>query len=66
MWSLKCGKSNLTTRATTMNNESKILGQVVSIGKARIHNHLGELVKGTVEQTFNAMLLAKKAATMTI
>ena len=49
-----------------MNNESKILGQVVSIGKARIHNHLGELVKGTVEQTFNAMLLAKKAATMTI
>lgn len=45
-----------------MNNDSKKLGQVVSIDEAKIENHLGELVRGTVEQTLNAMLEAEADA----
>jgi len=43
----------------TNNNESKTLGKVVQIDEARIQDHLGELVRGTVEETLNAMLDAE-------
>ena len=42
-----------------MSNHSKKLGKVVSIDDAKIHDHLGELVRGTVEETLNAMLDAE-------
>ncbi|MEJ2396491.1 MAG: transposase [Candidatus Thiodiazotropha sp.] len=42
-----------------MSNHSKKLGKVVSIDDAKIHVHLGELVRGTVEKTLNAMLDAE-------
>jgi transposase-like protein len=42
-----------------MSNDSKKLGQVVNIDESKIHNHLGELVRGTVEDTLNAMLEAE-------
>jgi putative transposase len=45
-----------------MSNDSKKLGQVVSIDETKIENHLGELVRGTVEQTINAMLEAEADA----
>jgi transposase-like protein len=41
------------------NSESKTLGKVVQIDEARIQDHLGELVRGTVEETLNAMLDAE-------
>ena len=43
-------------------SESKTLGKVVQIDDARIQDHLGELVRGTVEQTLNAMLDAEADA----
>ena len=43
-------------------NESKALGKVVKIDDARIQDHLGELVRGTVEETLNAMLDAEADA----
>lgn len=43
-------------------SESKTLGKVVSIDEARIQDHLGELVRGTVEDTLNAMLDAEADA----
>ena len=46
----------------TNNNESKTLGKVVQIDEARIQDHLGELVRGTVEETLNAMLDAEADA----
>jgi hypothetical protein len=42
-----------------MSNHSKKLGRVVSIDEAKIHDHVGELVRGTVEETLNAMLDAE-------
>lgn len=42
-----------------MSNLSKKLGKVVSIDEAKIHDHLGELVRGTVEESLNAMLDAE-------
>ena len=45
-----------------MTNNSKKLGRVVSIDEAKIENHLGEMVRGTVEQTLNAMLDAEADA----
>ncbi len=45
-----------------MSNHSKKLGEVVSIDEAKIHDHLGELVRGTVEETLNAMLEAEADA----
>ncbi|MES9829205.1 MAG: hypothetical protein ABW201_13125 [Candidatus Thiodiazotropha sp.] len=42
-----------------MNNHSKKLGKVVNIDDAKINDHLGELVRGTVEETLNAMLDAE-------
>lgn len=42
-----------------MSNHSKKLGKVVNIDDAKITDHLGELVRGTVEETLNAMLDAE-------
>jgi len=41
-----------------MNNdsESKTLGKVIQIDEARTQDHLGEMVRDTVEETLNAML----------
>ncbi|MCA3555949.1 MAG: IS256 family transposase, partial [Aestuariivirga sp.] len=37
-------------------NEGRSMGQVIKIDAARIRDHLGEIVRGTVEETLNAML----------
>ena len=39
--------------------ETKPLGQVIRIDDARIRDHLGEMVRGTVEEALNAMLDAE-------
>lgn len=44
------------------NNETKALGKVFQIDDSRIQDHLGELVRGTVEETVNAMLDAEADA----
>jgi putative transposase len=36
--------------------DEKPMGQVIQIDEARIRDHLGEMVRGTVEETLNAML----------
>ena len=46
----------------TMSNDTKTLNKVVQIDEARIQDHLGELVRGTVEETLNAMLEAEADA----
>lgn len=46
----------------SQDSESKALGKVVQINDARIQDHLGELVRGTVEETLNAMLDAEADA----
>ena len=38
------------------------MGQVIQIDEARIRDHLGEMVRGTVEETLNAMLDAGRPA----
>ena len=45
-----------------MQEDSKELGKVVQIDESRIKDHLGELVRGTVEETLNAMLDAEADA----
>ena len=35
------------------------MGQVILIDEARIKDHLGEMVRGTVEEALNAMLDAE-------
>src|SRR5918993_1924852 len=35
------------------------MGEVIQIDEARIRDHLGEIVRGTVEETLNAMLEAE-------
>src|SRR5437870_2119224 len=40
-------------------SDEKSMGQVIQIDEARIRDHLGELVRGTVEETLNAMLDAE-------
>src|ERR1700735_2641231 len=37
----------------------KAMGQVIQIDEARIRDHLGEMVRGTVEETLNAVLDAE-------
>src|SRR5580692_4325842 len=37
----------------------KAMGQVIQIDEARIRDHLGEMVRGTVEETINALLDAE-------
>jgi putative transposase len=39
--------------------ETKLMGQVIQIDEGRIRDHLGEMVRGTVEQALNAMLDAE-------
>ena len=38
-----------------MKDDTKKLNNVVSIDETRIQDHLGELVRGTVEETLNAL-----------
>jgi putative transposase len=47
--------------ATTVEESSseRELGQVVKIDEGRIRDHLGELVRGTVEETLNGLLEAE-------
>ncbi len=40
-------------------SDEKPMGQVIQIDEARIRDHLGEMVRGTVEETLNAMLEAE-------
>src|SRR6188472_4237469 len=40
-------------------NDEKTMGQVIQIDEARIRDHLGEMVRGTVEASLNAMLDAE-------
>lgn len=44
-----------------MSDESgvKPMGQIIQIDEARIRDHLGEMVRGTVEETLNALLDAE-------
>ncbi len=37
----------------------KAMGQVIQIDEARLRDHLGEMVRGTVEETLNALLDAE-------
>ena len=39
----------------------KAMGQVIQIDEARIRDHLGAMVRGTVEETLNALLDASAA-----
>ena len=39
--------------------KTKPMGQVIQIDEARIRDHLGEMVRGTVEEALNAMLDAE-------
>ena len=41
------------------NETPKPMGQVIQIDEARIRDHLGEMVRGTVEEALNAMLDAE-------
>jgi transposase-like protein len=43
-------------------DSKKPLGNVVQIDEKRIHDHLGELVRGTVEETLNSLLDAEADA----
>ena len=37
-------------------SDEKTMGQVIQIDEARTRDHLGEMVRGTVEETLNTML----------
>ena len=50
------------TETTTVEKSNAELGRVVSIDEGKIRDHLGELVRGTVEETLNAMLDAEAEA----
>ena len=39
-----------------MSEDNRELTKVVSIDEGRIRDHLGELIRGTVEETLNAIL----------
>ena len=40
-------------------NDEKPMGQAIQIDEARIRDHLGEMVRGAVEEALNAMLDAE-------
>jgi putative transposase len=40
--------------------ETRPMGQVIQIDEARIRDHLGEMVRGTVEEALNAMLAPRR------
>ncbi|SDP85237.1 Transposase, Mutator family [Desulforhopalus singaporensis] len=42
-----------------MEHYTEKLGKVIEINESQIQDHLGELVRGTVEETLNAMLDAE-------
>src|SRR5246500_5799590 len=46
-------------QAMSDENGVKAMGQVIQIDEARIRDHLGEMVRGTVEETLNALLDAE-------
>jgi hypothetical protein len=46
-------------QAMSDENGVKAMGQVSQIDEARIRDHLGEMVRGTVEETLNALLDAE-------
>ena len=39
-----------------MSDDSKKLGNVISINEAEVKDHLGEIVRSTVEETLNGLL----------
>lgn len=41
------------------NEKPKAMGEVIQIDEARIRDHLGEMVRGTVEEALNSMLDAE-------
>jgi hypothetical protein len=43
-------------------DSKKTLGKVVQIDERRIQDHLGELVRGTVEETLNGMLVVRQSS----
>ncbi|MCB1762048.1 MAG: transposase, partial [Gammaproteobacteria bacterium] len=45
-----------------MDKDTRTLNKVVQIDDRRIQDHLGELVRGTVEETLNTMLDAEADA----
>ena len=45
---------------------AKPMGQVIQIDEARIRDHLGDMVRGTVEEALNAMLDAEAVLPMTV
>ena len=42
-----------------MSNDNKPLNKVVHIDEARLQDHFGEMVRGSVEETLNALLDAE-------
>ena len=46
-------------RAMSDDDGLKAMGQVIQIDEARILDHLGEMVRGTVEETLNELLHAE-------
>ena len=46
-------------KAMSEDDGLKAMGQVIQIDEARIRDHLGEMVSGTVEETLNALLDAE-------
>jgi len=46
-------------RTTVTTDCSEEIGKVIQIDEARVRDHLGELVRGSVEETLNAMLDAE-------
>ena len=44
-------------------NKGEHMGQVIQIDEGRIRDHLGEMVRGTVEEALNAMLYAEQTST---
>ena len=40
-------------------SDDKTMGQVIQIDEARIRDHLGEMVRGTVEEALNALCRAQ-------
>ena len=45
--------------STTTQEASKTLGKVIKIDEAKIQDHLGEMVRQSVEQTLNGLLDAE-------
>ena len=43
----------------TRNAGGQSMGEVIRINEVRIRDHLGEVVRGTVEETLNALLDAE-------